>query len=142
MINAQCEKLNRKRSSFVASFVSTHGRTIDDVDRSILEARSSLMEVKQDLQERMTRWRHIESLCGFPITTNPGFNYLETLLRSGSNLSRYVCNPRQTMSFDAADDADETGSVISSTAGTTGTTCDTVKKNDTFDNISTELVTY
>ena len=35
----QCEKLNRKRSSFVASFVSTHDRTIDDVDKSIMEAR-------------------------------------------------------------------------------------------------------
>lgn len=48
------------------------------------------MEVKQDLQERMTRWRQIESLCGFSITTNPGFNYLETLLRSNLNSSRYV----------------------------------------------------
>jgi STIM1 Orai1-activating region len=48
------------------------------------------MEVKQDLQERMMRWRQIESLCGFPITTNPGYNYLETLLRSGLNSSRYV----------------------------------------------------
>ena len=46
------------------------------------------MEVTQDLKERMTRWRQIESLCGFSITTNPGFNYLETLLRNGS--SRYV----------------------------------------------------
>ena len=52
--------------------------------------RSSLMEVKQDLQERTTRWRQIESLCGFPIATNPGLNYLETLLRSGLNSSRYV----------------------------------------------------
>ncbi len=39
-----CEKLNRKRSSFVASFVSTHGRTIDDVDKSILEARYFIIE--------------------------------------------------------------------------------------------------
>ncbi|EFX72167.1 hypothetical protein DAPPUDRAFT_59440 [Daphnia pulex] len=93
-----CEKLNRKRSSFVASFVSTHGRAIDDVDKSILEARSSLMEVKQDLQERTTRWRQIESLCGFSISTNPGLSYLETLLRSGLNSSRFVvfnpCNEK------------------------------------------------
>ena len=135
----QCERLNRKRSSFVASFVSTHGRTIDDVDRSILDARSvscqepfhtnifgkehnvvwwlttriqsrsvgkrclnktltiaywirsALIEVKQDLQERTTRWRQIETLCNVPIAINPGLNYLETLLRSSAmNSSRYV----------------------------------------------------
>lgn len=48
------------------------------------------MEVKQDLQERTTRWRQIETLCGFPIVTNPGLNYLETLLRNGLNPSRYA----------------------------------------------------
>jgi hypothetical protein len=60
--------------------------------------RSSLMEVKQDLQERTTRWRQIESLCGFSISTNPGLSYLETLLRSGLNSSRFVvfnpCNEK------------------------------------------------
>lgn len=35
----QCEKLRKKRSSLVGAFVSTHGRSIDDVDRSIVEAR-------------------------------------------------------------------------------------------------------
>ncbi|XP_039295417.1 stromal interaction molecule homolog [Nilaparvata lugens] len=35
-----CEKLRKKRSSLVGAFVSTHGKTIDDVDRSIVEARS------------------------------------------------------------------------------------------------------
>ncbi|XP_046635877.1 stromal interaction molecule homolog isoform X2 [Daphnia pulicaria] len=111
-----CEKLNRKRSSFVASFVSTHGRAIDDVDKSILEARSSLMEVKQDLQERTTRWRQIESLCGFSISTNPGLSYLETLLRSGLNSSRFVVfNPsRHGGTFE--EDIDETGSMVSSCA--------------------------
>ncbi|XP_057369660.1 stromal interaction molecule homolog isoform X1 [Daphnia carinata] len=109
-----CEKLNRKRSSFVASFVSTHGRTIDDVDKSILEARSSLMEVKQDLQERTTRWRQIESLCGFPISTNPGLSYLETLLRSGMNSSRFVHfnHSRHGGTFD--EDIDDAGSIVSS----------------------------
>lgn len=56
------------------------------------------MEVKQDLQERTTRWRQIESLCGFSISTNPGLSYLETLLRSGLNSSRFVvfnpCNEK------------------------------------------------
>ncbi|XP_032777819.2 stromal interaction molecule homolog isoform X3 [Daphnia magna] len=112
-----CEKLNRKRSSFVASFVSTHGRTIDDVDKSILEARSSLMEVKQDLQERTTRWRQIESLCGFPISTNPGLSYLETLLRSGMNSSRFVLfnHSRHGGTFD--EDIDDAGSIVSSCTG-------------------------
>ncbi|XP_046635883.1 stromal interaction molecule homolog isoform X8 [Daphnia pulicaria] len=115
-----CEKLNRKRSSFVASFVSTHGRAIDDVDKSILEARSSLMEVKQDLQERTTRWRQIESLCGFSISTNPGLSYLETLLRSGLNSSRFVVfNPsRHGGTFE--EDIDETGSMVSSCAAGNG----------------------
>jgi STIM1 Orai1-activating region len=35
----QCEKLKKKRSSLVGAFVSTHGKSIDDVDRSIVEAR-------------------------------------------------------------------------------------------------------
>jgi len=35
----QCEKLRKKRSSLVGAFVSTHGKSIDDVDRSIVEAR-------------------------------------------------------------------------------------------------------
>lgn len=62
--------------------------------RNFIFIRSSLMEVKQDLQERTMRWRQIETLCGFPIATNPGLNYLETLLRSGMNSSRYiVLNP-------------------------------------------------
>lgn len=34
-----CEKLRKKRSSLVGAFVSTHGKSIDDVDRSIVEAR-------------------------------------------------------------------------------------------------------
>ena len=29
----------------MGAFVSTHGRSIDDVDRSILEARTALIEV-------------------------------------------------------------------------------------------------
>jgi len=37
--STQCEKLRKKRSSLVGAFVSTHGKSIDDVDRSIVEAR-------------------------------------------------------------------------------------------------------
>lgn len=47
---SQCEKLRKKRSSLVGAFVSTHGKSIDDVDRSIVEARTALNEVTQELQ--------------------------------------------------------------------------------------------
>ena len=40
-----CEKLKKKQKSLMGAFVSTHGRSIDDVDRSILEARTALIEV-------------------------------------------------------------------------------------------------
>lgn len=75
-----CEKLRKKRSSLVGAFVSTHGKSIDDVDRSIVEARSALNEVTYELQERTHRWRQIELLCGFSITNNIGLQTLESVL--------------------------------------------------------------
>lgn len=81
-----CEKLRRKRTSLIGAFVSTHGKSIDDVDRSIVEARNSLSEVTNELQERMHRWKQIEQLLGFNIMNNNGLSYLETVLysRNGS----------------------------------------------------------
>jgi len=35
----QCDKLKKKRSSLMGAFVSTHGKSIDDVDKAILEAK-------------------------------------------------------------------------------------------------------
>ena len=120
------------------------------------------MEVKQDLQERMMRWRQIESLCGFPITTNPGYNYLETLLRSGLNSSRYVVlnsskfRPIFPISFfilstlivsllsllliatrpqgmqQLDDDGDDTCSVVSSSAGKNQTSAGHFFLSDSF----------
>lgn len=75
-----CEKLKKKRSSLVGAFVSTHGKSIDDVDRSIVEARNALNDVTNDLQERMHRWKNIENLLGFSIVNNNGLAYLENLL--------------------------------------------------------------
>lgn len=75
-----CEKLRKKRSSLVGAFVSTHGKSIDEVDRSIVEARTSLTEVTQELQERVHRWQEIEKLCGFPIINNNGLHTLENTL--------------------------------------------------------------
>ena len=60
-------QLNKKRSSFVGAFVSTHGRSIDDVDKSILEAKTALSEVTKDLTERSQRWRQVLSSCSYKV---------------------------------------------------------------------------
>lgn len=75
-----CEKLRKKRTSFVGAFVSTHGRSIDDVDRSIVEARNALSDVTNELQEKMHRWKQIETLLGCSIVNNNGISYLESIL--------------------------------------------------------------
>jgi hypothetical protein len=85
-----CERLKRKRSSFVGAFVSTHGRSIDDVDKSILEAKTALLELTQDLTERSQRWRQIEILTGVTIVNNPGLNSLQRLVRHVGGGSRSV----------------------------------------------------
>jgi stromal interaction molecule 1 len=76
-----CERLKKKRSSLVGAFVSTHGRSIDDVDRSIMDAKTALLEVTKDLQERTARWRQIEMLCGCSIMNNAGIAILQNLVR-------------------------------------------------------------
>ncbi|XP_017786217.1 PREDICTED: stromal interaction molecule homolog isoform X2 [Nicrophorus vespilloides] len=80
-----CEKLRKKRSSLVGAFVSTHGKSIDEVDRSIVEARTSLSEVTQELQERAHRWKQVELLCGFNVISNNGLQYLESILYRNLN---------------------------------------------------------
>lgn len=47
-----CEKVRRKRAAFMGSLRIAHSTTLDDVDRSITEAKSALEAVKQDLQVR------------------------------------------------------------------------------------------
>ncbi|XP_075982376.1 stromal interaction molecule isoform X2 [Anticarsia gemmatalis] len=108
-----CEKLRKKRSSLVGAFVSTHGKSIDDVDRSIVEARTALNEVTQELQERMHRWKQIERLCGFNIINNNGLQFLETTLYRNAN-GRPLGRGRVTSSQDdlsIGDDASLCGSV-------------------------------
>lgn len=80
-----CEKLKRKRASLVGAFVSTHGKSMDDVDRSIVVARTALNEVTNEMQERMHRWKQIESMMGFSILNNNGLSYLESVLYSRNN---------------------------------------------------------
>ena len=70
---------------------ATNYRSIDDVDKSILEAKTALMELTQDLAERSQRWRQIEMLTGVSIVNNPG---IQTLQRLGiikcADLNRYT----------------------------------------------------
>ena len=77
-----CEKLKRKRSSLVGAFVSTHGASMVDVDKSIMEAKTAMLELTQDLAERSQRWRQIEMLTGVSIVTNPGLGVLQRLGRT------------------------------------------------------------
>nr|QZZ63291.1 stromal interaction molecule-like protein [Leptinotarsa decemlineata] len=109
-----CEKLRKKRSSLVGAFVSTHGKSIDEVDRSIVEARTSLNEVTQELQERVHRWKQIEMLCGFNIINNNGFNYLENALYRNINGRGFGLRGRMSSTDDLDDD---TGSVYSAFQG-------------------------
>lgn len=82
-----CEKLRKKRGSFMGSFRIAHGSSIDDIDNRILQAKAALSEVTKDLQERLQRWKQIERLCGFSIVNNQGLGSLETMLR-GKKMTR------------------------------------------------------
>ncbi|CAH1778415.1 unnamed protein product [Owenia fusiformis] len=75
-----CEKIRKKRSSFMGAIRIAHSSSIDDVDHSILAARGSLEEVRNDLQERQQRWQEIENHCDFCIINNPGVAQIEALL--------------------------------------------------------------
>ncbi|RZB94454.1 stromal interaction molecule -like [Asbolus verrucosus] len=113
-----CEKLRKKRSSLVGAFVSTHGKSIDEVDRSIVEARTALNEVTQELQERMFRWKQIELLCGFSIINNNGLQFLENALYRNSNGRALPIRGRISSQDDLDDD---TGSLYGSQQGYTET---------------------
>ncbi|KAJ8984556.1 hypothetical protein NQ317_006842 [Molorchus minor] len=109
-----CEKLRKKRSSLVGAFVSTHGKSIDEVDRSIVEARTALNEVTHELQERVHRWKQIEMLCGFNIMNNNGYAFLENALYRTFN-GRGMGSRGRMSSTDDLDD--ETGSVYGNIPG-------------------------
>ncbi|XP_053594125.1 stromal interaction molecule homolog isoform X2 [Microplitis demolitor] len=116
-----CEKLRKKRSSLVGAFVSTHGKSIDEVDKSIVEARTALNEVTAELQERVHRWKQMELLCGFNIINNNGLNYLENILYRGSQNGRSL-GLRGRMSSSQDDLDDDGGSLYAqSVSGAAGT---------------------
>jgi len=115
-----CDKLKKKRSSLVGAFVSTHGRSIDDVDKSILEAKTALMELTQDLAERSQRWRQIEMLTGVSIVNNPGIQTLQRLVRhvgggnKGIRGTERLSSRMSSVSVDDLRDDFETRSVAAS----------------------------
>ncbi|XP_058064312.1 stromal interaction molecule homolog [Anopheles bellator] len=108
-----CEKLKKKRSSLVGAFVSTHGKSIDDVDRSIVEARNALNDVTNDLQERMHRWKQIETLLGFSIVNNSGIAHLENLLYNRNGVGGKSYRSRLSSSQDDLDDDSVQGKPLS-----------------------------
>lgn len=78
---AMCEKLKQKKSSLLGAFVNTHGMSIEEVDRSILESKTALMDLTKALTERSQRWQHIEALCGCHIVKNPGIPVLQSIVK-------------------------------------------------------------
>jgi hypothetical protein len=98
----------------VGAFVSTHGKSIDEVDRSIVEARTALNEVTQELQERVYRWKQIEMLCGFTIINNNGLQFLENSLYRNANGRAPPIRGRISSQDDLDDD---TGSLYGSHQG-------------------------
>ena len=52
------------------------------MDKAILEAKTALLELTQDLSERSQRWRQIEMLTGVNIVNNPGMGALQRLGKS------------------------------------------------------------
>ncbi|CAO1379185.1 unnamed protein product [Diamesa tonsa] len=99
-----CAKLKRKRTSFVGAFVSTHGKSIDDVDRTIVDARTSLSEVTNELQERLHRWKQVETLLGCNIVNNNGISFLENILYRSNGTSSKSSRGRINSSQDDLDD--------------------------------------
>lgn len=52
-----------------------------------MEARNSLSEVTNELQERLHRWKQIETILGCNIVNNNGIAYLENMLYRSNGTS-------------------------------------------------------
>ncbi|KAK3597699.1 hypothetical protein CHS0354_040075 [Potamilus streckersoni] len=100
-----CEKMRKKRTGMLGTLRIAQGNSMDEIDQRIMQARSSLEEVRHDLQERQQRWLTIEALCGFPIKTNPGVSCLEHMLYGDSaNSGNSARLPLMTLDVDEADE--------------------------------------
>ncbi|UXI22781.1 low-density lipoprotein receptor-related protein 2-like [Sarcoptes scabiei] len=82
-----CDKLKRKRSSLFGAFRMAHSSSIDYVDNTILQARTLLAELTNEMQERIKRWKQIEIYCGFEIVHNPGSLSLERKLYGNQSVT-------------------------------------------------------
>ncbi|XP_033104686.1 stromal interaction molecule 1-like isoform X2 [Anneissia japonica] len=111
-----CEKIRKKRSTFLGSFRIAHSGTLDDIDQRIVSARSSLHEVTSDLKERLHRWSQIEQLCNFSITNNNGYNALRLML-FGLEDSVKVAESTLSMGIEEGDE-DVPPNYLSVTGGT------------------------
>ncbi|XP_074596355.1 uncharacterized protein LOC141851512 [Brevipalpus obovatus] len=102
-----CDKLRRKRSSFLGSFRVAHGSSIDNVDGKIGQAKRALSEVTKELKERVHRWQQIENLCGFDIVANKGLPHIQAELFAGGNSCHSV---NESADLSGASDVDTTAS--------------------------------
>ncbi|XP_050416688.1 stromal interaction molecule 1 isoform X1 [Patella vulgata] len=102
-----CERIKKRNKAFFGSLRMAHSTSLDDIDQQILNARASLAEVKNDLQERLQRWSAIEQMCGFPIMTNPGMPTLKQLLEREVSQGQYGALRAANLGPVGVDDADE-----------------------------------
>lgn len=70
-----------------------HSRSMDVVDRGIIDAREALEEVRKDLLERLYRWNQIESLTHLQIKDNPGFSELKDRLSGREQVTPLDMSP-------------------------------------------------
>ena len=84
----KCDKLREKRSSLIHAFVAANSRVVDEVDKAIVEAKTSLNEVTHEFRERMHRWKQIESLCNFQIVHGSGTSSMDSASRSLGSIGR------------------------------------------------------
>lgn len=85
----ECRRIQKKRGAIFGPLRMAPSNTIDEFDNKIECARQALDEVRKGLTEKSQRWHHIEQLCGFSISNNPGKEHLlQTLFldSGGSNL--------------------------------------------------------
>jgi len=62
-------KMKKKKAGMMSSLKMIHGNSLEVVENRICSAKSALIEATQDMQELYARWRRIESICNFNITS-------------------------------------------------------------------------
>ncbi|KAL7062116.1 hypothetical protein AAHC03_0609 [Spirometra sp. Aus1] len=75
-----CDRVRRKRNSFMGSIRLVHSDNLDDVDCKLNSARQVLENVSDDLQERTIRWTRIEELTGVRLQEPVDMHWLVTQL--------------------------------------------------------------